>query len=773
MIDSKYEWRKGPQADRDRIEELAASLDVSELTASVLVSRGYDTVEKAGEFLNPGPDDLNAPVLMHDMEKGVERIREAIVSGSRITVYGDYDADGLTSTAIMYETLQQLGADCDYYIPNRFADGYGPNRDVYERLIGQGTGLIVTVDNGVAGSEAVAYAREKGVDVVITDHHELPKELPDAYAVIHPRIPTEKGEYPFGGLSGAGVAFKVATALLNEVPEEMLDLCAIGTVADLVPLTGENRVLVKYGLKALQNTERLGLLSLYQECSVSQEKIDEETIGFSIAPHLNALGRMADANAGVELLTTMDDERAAELAKKVRRLNVERQKLVNDITAQAQALLKEDSAGHCVNLVWGEGWHEGVLGIVASRLVESTGRPSIVLGVNCETNTAKGSGRSVEAFNLFDALDGHRDMMEKFGGHHMACGLTVSADELPKLQEILDAEAERQNLSEASKPVLSLDGDIDISMVSPEMIQELGVIGPFGTDNPKPVFSFHGFTVGEAKAMGDGSHLRLNLVGDDGKTSVSAVRFGIGDRIDEILADSAGISFVGSLSINSWQGNEYPQIRIEDLEKKGMSIEVMRTRRLKKSMFFDEKSVYVFFTHEWYRELRQYIPQGALVVLAGRDMEQITAGRVVLVDCPVNTAQLTHALGHIRTGCLRLIFFQNDDCYKRGMPSRTDFAKVYGKVRDMKEYPIVKNLGAAGQYLEIAEPDLVFILKVFLEAKFVKIEDGCLTGLQQVERCNLKDTREYRMHQKYLEVERLLLDGSDDDLKSWMLQNVQ
>lgn len=772
MIDSRYEWKKRPQTDQDQTKKLAEALNLSELVAEILINRGYDTKEKAESFLKPGPENLYDPYLMHDMKKGTDRIRTAIVEGQKITVYGDYDADGLTSTSIMYEALTQLGAECDYYVPNRFDDGYGPNKDVYKRLIDNGTQLIVTVDNGVAGHEAIEFAKEQGVDVVITDHHELPQELPDAYAIIHPKIPNDDGDYPFEGLSGAGVAFKVATALLEEIPQEALDLCAIGTVADLVPLVDENRVLVKYGLEALRSTERIGLLALYEECGLKQDEVDEETIGFSIAPNLNALGRISDATVGVELLTTMDEQKASELAKTVLQQNMERQNLVKDITAQAQDLLNEESQNHLVNLVWGEKWHEGVLGIVASRLVESTGKPTIVLGVNRDSGLAKGSGRSVEAFNLFDALDGHRDLLEKFGGHHMACGLTVSADELPKLQEILDQEAKNQNLESAAKQVKILDGDIDLSEINPEMIQELSVIGPFGTNNPKPVFSYRGYVVEDAKPMGNGNHLRLNLLNDERTVKVAAVCFGVGNKIAELLANPEAIKFIGSLSINVWQNQRYPQIMIEDLKKTGISVELLRTNRLKQSMFADNMT-YVFFTKELYGKAKPYLSKGAKSVLVCRNMDAVSADKVAFVDCPINYAQLMHGIRHIKAKSVRAIFYQNDNVYIDGIPSREVFAQVYLKIRNLDNYPITKNLDRISAYFKIKKSDLIFILKVFFDAGFVKIENGSLSGMKQIKHHNLEDTKTYQARKKRMEVERLLIAGSEADVKAWLLQNMQ
>ncbi|MDY2638373.1 MAG: single-stranded-DNA-specific exonuclease RecJ, partial [Ligilactobacillus salivarius] len=431
MIDAKKEWQEIELSENEHLDELIEETGFPKIVLQILMERGYDSLEAINNFLDPDARGLYGPNFMHDMELGVDRIQQAIMNGEKIVIYGDYDVDGITSTALMYETLEELGAEVEYYIPDRFKDGYGPNVEVYKRLIDEGVNLIVTVDNGVAGHEAIDYANQHGVDVVITDHHELPETLPDAYAIIHPRHP--EGDYPFGELSGVGVAFKVAAALLEELPQDVLDLVALGTVADLVSLTGENRILVKYGLQLLQQTMRPGLQSLYKVAGIEVPTITEETIGFSLAPRLNALGRMENGSLGVELLTTLDEERAEELAKTTNQLNIKRQEEVNKIVEEAVAQLANKSENHLVNVVAGNNWHEGVVGIVASRLVDMTGKPSLVLSIDEKTGIAKGSGRSIEAFQMFDALDSHRDILMKFGGHHMACGLSLDKEKLSDL----------------------------------------------------------------------------------------------------------------------------------------------------------------------------------------------------------------------------------------------------------------------------------------------------------------------------------------------------
>ncbi|WP_019781245.1 single-stranded-DNA-specific exonuclease RecJ, partial [Streptococcus sobrinus] len=302
MISSKFDWKQVDQAPSEPFLELAKKEDLDNLAAGILYERGIDDQAKLHDFLSADLSQLHDPYLLHDMDKAVERIRSAIEAGQQILIYGDYDADGMTSSSIMQEALEMLGAEYQVYLPNRFTDGYGPNLSVYKYFIEQQEiSLIVTVDNGVAGHEAIAYAQEQGIDVVVTDHHSLPDNLPDAYAIVHPEHP--EGDYPFKYLAGCGVAFKLASALLEGIPNELLDLVAIGTIADMVSLTGENRILVKYGLQMLAQTERVGLQELMQLADIEPSDLNEETVGFKIAPMLNALGRLDDPNPAVELLT--------------------------------------------------------------------------------------------------------------------------------------------------------------------------------------------------------------------------------------------------------------------------------------------------------------------------------------------------------------------------------------------------------------------------------------------------------------------------------------
>lgn len=767
MVSAKYQWQEENLAPTPASQAIAEEFGLATIVAELLVKKGYTTIEEVRTFLEPSSTSFHDPYLLYDMQKTVDRIQEAIVSGEHITIYGDYDADGLTSTAIMYETLTQLGADVDYYIPDRFKDGYGPNKAAYERLIADGTELIVTVDNGVSGHEAITLANEKGVDVIVTDHHELPQTLPHAYAVIHPRHP--KGKYPFGDLSGAGVAFKVATALLDEIPQDLLDLATIGTVADLVSLTGENRALVKFGLTALENTLRPGLLALYEVAGVDQQTITSETIGFLLGPRLNAIGRMQHAQSGVELLTTLDDELATDLAKEAQSLNIQRQNIVEEITQQALHKLEQEPK-HLVNVVTGPDWHEGVLGIVASRLVEKTGRPTLVLNISDE-GIAKGSGRSVEAFHLFNALDGHRELMTSFGGHHMACGLSLEASNLPQLQTILDEEAKAQDLDPTKKPVLQVTAKLKASEVTLDLIASLDKLAPFGTDNEVPVFEITDYQVVQAKALGKtNDHLRLDL--NTGTTQLAALAFGVGDELPELLAQPKSLKFVATVDKNEWRGNVSPQLLIKDLDqvaKKKPQVIIERSERLQKEQFLSP-AVYGFFNADLAKRFADHLPAGSKCVVFDQNLPQLTVDEVVLVDLPQNLAQLEFVLGKLDCAKVRAILYTK--AKSAPLPERTDFTKVYKYVFQVGHLNLKTDLDQAATQVGLEKSQLVLVLKVFFEAGFVTIKNGILVGVKNARPHRLEDTNSYRTHGQQIQVEELVLTSSDEALTDWLLQRL-
>ncbi|CAJ1228377.1 single-stranded-DNA-specific exonuclease RecJ [Lactiplantibacillus xiangfangensis] len=770
MLAAKKKWvpRVTTAVSEADVAELAKAVGVSPLVAKLLIERGLTSTDAAQQFLNADQQPLLDPLTMHDMEKAVDRIQEAIIAGDQITVYGDYDADGLTSTSIMYETLDQVGANVNYYIPDRFKDGYGPNQAAFDRLIDAGTKLFVTVDNGVAGNAVINAVQERGIDVVVTDHHELPAELPNAYAIVHPRHP--EGHYQFGELSGAGVAFKVATALLEEVPEELMDLAAIGTVADLVSLTGENRTLVTLGLKVLRQTTRPGLAALIKAASLEPDQLDETSIGFGIAPRLNALGRLQSAQSGVELLTTLDDDRATELATQVNSLNERRQGLVKTIAASAleQAQSAENATRQTL-VITGKDWHEGVLGIVASHVVEATGKPTLVLNED-ENGRLKGSGRSVEAYNLFAAIDPVREDLVAFGGHHMAVGLSVMHDQLPILKAALEDAATAQNLAGQGQATLAIDGDLAVKDATLATLDDLKRLAPFGTDNPAPLFELKPAAIPQARAIGsDHQHLKLQL--SDGKINVDAIGFSFGTALAPIQASPSDVAVVGELSANTWNGQTKPQVMIRDVAVTGTQVIDARTQHLS-ARNFQAPGVYLFFHQKLMDKLQGYLnPQSQALFVgdAGTDLSGVQADQAVfVVDCPDTLVDFTTVLTALPLNQLTLYLYRQESVYLAGMPSREQFGKLFQFTVNHHDVDIHHQLTAVAKHLHIERNLLIFMIQVFFEVGFVKISDGVMNGVSNPTKADLHHAPSYQLREQQIVAEETLLYSKSAALQVWV-----
>ncbi|MDV7757110.1 single-stranded-DNA-specific exonuclease RecJ [Liquorilactobacillus mali] len=772
MFDKHYEWKFESMSLGEKELKLQKQMGISKLLAQLLLKRGISTPEAAAEFLNPNENSIYDPYLLHDMDKAVERIQAAVMDNQKITIYGDYDADGLTSTAVLYEALEQIGANVGYYIPDRFTDGYGPNMEVYKKLVDDGTELIVTVDNGVGGYDEVAYAQSHGVDVVITDHHELPDKLPEAVAIVHPRHPDKK--YPWPNLAGVGVAFKVASALLEDIPQELLDLVAIGTVADLMPLLDENRALVKFGIMALRNTQRPGLLALLANAKINIDDINEETIGFALAPRLNSLGRIQNGSTGVELLTTLDEDKAKQIANKVESLNTERKELVATISKQAFKKLAEDETEHLVNVVAGKDWHEGVLGIVASHLVEETGKPSLVLSITDDGNIAKGSGRSVEAFQLFDAINGHRDLLTSFGGHHMACGLSLEESKIGELQAVLDNEAIKQQLDLTKKAQLEIEQTIEADEVSLDLIEELKRLAPFGVDNPKPIFSFTNYNVQSSLLMGqEKNHFKVSIRGK--RAPIDVIAFSIGTHGQQLVDNAENIEFVGELATNVWKGQTKIQIMIKDfclnaVEIPRIRINDLRSSKLTASLLRTDGEFF-FFNSTVYSKLAGYFKRDAKIIVGLEKLpERGKVDNLVVVDCPPNLESFGTLLNRIEFEEITTILYPYKPVFLTGMPTKEEFGKVYRFAISHKNVDLKKDLNKLADYLKIKKDLLIFTLQVFFEVGFVKIDNGLMAGSSSRKRINLKDAPSYRARQRLLEAENVLLTSKTAEFEKTISQ---
>jgi single-stranded-DNA-specific exonuclease len=546
--------------DVSAAEELARELSLSDVTASVLVRRGYREPDDARRFLAadlPGHD----PCLLGDMEVAVTRISAAIEAGKRICVHGDYDVDGICATALAVLFLRELGADVVWHLPSRFEEGYGVSRDTLGRLVEEGVGLVVTVDCGITAVEEIAEAKGRGLEVIVTDHHRPGPTLPDC-----PIVATRPSEYPFPELCGTGVVYKLGEALLGpESPalRRQLDLVALATIADVVPLLDENRALATAGLRALSCTRRPGLRALMRSASVDPATVEASAIGFRLAPRINAAGRLCRPDIALELILTDDAERAKELASELEELNRERQavedRILRDAVAKVEALPAKASRSRGY-VLWSEEWHEGVIGIVASRLVERFHRPVVLIAGS--SDGWKGSGRSIASFDLHGALAACAEHLERFGGHRAAAGLSIVPEQLEAFAEAFAAHADKVLDEEDLAPTIAIDAVVSGRDLTLGLAQELDQLAPFGLGNPDVTLLVPACQPVSPATVGEGKHLRFR-VRQHGHDAGSAIGFGMGSQLDRLngrLGAEGRFDVACRLKENHWNGTVAPQL---------------------------------------------------------------------------------------------------------------------------------------------------------------------------------------------------------------------
>jgi len=508
-----------PAAAADAVAALSAALGIGGPAAKVLVHRGFRDPAAARRFLHPAFDELHDPLSMRDMAVAVERIARAIARGERMLIYGDYDVDGTTSVVLLTKALEMAGGTPVYHVPHRLKDGYGMRSEVVEAAAEQGVTLIVSVDTGIRAAEVVRRAGELGIDVIVTDHHLPETELPPALAVLNPNRPD--CPYPEKNLCGAGVAFKLIQALLpslgwpadkvRRVAESFLKLAAIATVADVVPLTGENRILVAHGLRGLDQVRNPGLRALLDVAgfTVGTAAPNARQVAFQLAPRLNAAGRMDTAKAAVELFLTADPARARELAQQLQDQNADRRQVEAEIRDICEQVSVGD--GECALVYYAENWHRGVLGIVASRLVERLHRPVFVLGRNPDDGLASGSGRSIAAFHLLEALESMSDLFVRFGGHAHAAGVTMEAANVPEFRRRFDAFAASRLSADDFLRRVEIDAVLALAEIGEQAIDEIFALAPFGHGNPPPLFAALGVEVAAPPSVMKEKHLRITV----------------------------------------------------------------------------------------------------------------------------------------------------------------------------------------------------------------------------------------------------------------------
>lgn len=784
----------------ERVGQLAREANISPLLARMLIVRGIDTAEQIHQFLHADMKQLHEPFLMAGMAQAVERIQRALKSGEKIRIYGDYDADGVSSTSLMIYLMQELKANFDYYIPHRTIEGYGLNNRALDDAKAQGCTLIVTVDTGISAVEQVAYAKELGIDVVITDHHEPPEQLPDAYALVNPKLPY--CAYPFKGLAGAGVAFKVAQALLGYVPEQWLELAAIGTVADLMPLLDENRVIVQKALMRMKHSQYAGIRALITVGAIDPEWITSTSIAFSMAPRINASGRLDHANIAVQLLTAEDDKLAFACAVELDRMNKERQKIVEHIMKEAEVRLeknREDTGTvPSVIVLAAQDWNVGVIGIVASKIVERYYRPTFVLGIDPETGMCKGSARSIPGFDLYEAMTECAEVFAHFGGHQAAAGMTIHRDRLPELERRLNETAVEKLTEEDYIPHIEVDAECELADVPLEVIEQLERLAPFGMGNPSPRVVIRNAVVRDKRTMGkEGQHLKL-MLGKEHAT-LDAVAFHRG-ALSYRIAHDVQADILGELSINEWNGQRKPQLMMQDIRiaERQLFDHRSTTRPLESAielarvlvqdeprasallMMQEQAGVYAAEPYIW---LYSNEPDGPSVIPSfwGGSGDESTIGdmskhihELVLCSIPPSENELKRIAQQLpNVSRIHAILPQQPEGGRLLLPTRERMTFAYSELRRLGNWDCAPaTMSSLAKQIRMNERELQVLLEVFKELDFITCilssHHTVYSFIQQPKQTSLEQSQHYREWMDSATWESRWYEPVTEDLSAWL-----
>ena len=568
----KWNYQTPTEEELHKRDLLAAELGLNPVVCLLLVQRGLSTVEAVKKFFKPSLEDLHDPFLMPDMEKAVKRLNKALGNKEKILIYGDYDVDGTTAVALVYKYLRPYSSTLDYYIPDRYDEGYGISYKGIDYAKANGITLVISLDCGIKAVDKIDYAKRLGIDFIICDHHMPDDVLPDAVAVLDAK--RADSQYPYEHLSGCGVGFRFmqAFARSNNFPvanlERLLELTAVSIASDIVPITGENRILAYYGLKQLNTNPSLGLKGIIDICGLTGKDITISDIVFKIGPRLNASGRMMNGKEAVELLLAKDAETAREKSANINQYNEERRELDKKITDEANALIHQsiNMADRKAIVVYNPAWHKGVIGIVASRLTEKYYRPAVVLTKSSELIT--GSARSVTGFDIYKAIEGCRDLLENFGGHTYAAGLSLKEENLSAFTERLQKLAAEEIIPEQMIPQIDIDAVLDLHNITPQFMNELKRMSPFGPENQKPVFCSLGVKdYGTSKLVGkDQDHIKLELIDDRSNTPIHGIAFGMHQHINHIKAMKP-FDICYTIEENTYNGNTSLQLMIKDIKE--------------------------------------------------------------------------------------------------------------------------------------------------------------------------------------------------------------
>lgn len=554
--------------DNNEVLNISNSLNVSKLSSRLLINRGITDLDKCIDYINPSLDKMLSPFLLKDMEIAVNRIISSINKNENIWIYGDYDVDGVTSTSVLKIFFSSIGVNANYYIPDRFSEGYGLNKEAMDYIIHNNGDLVITVDCGITSTDVVNHCNDKNLDIIITDHHTCQEELPKALAIINPNRPD--CEYPFKKLAGVGVALKLIQAISIKLDlevdyDKILPIVALGTVADVVPLVGENRIIVKHGLDLISRCDNNGIKALLNVTGLTDKKITAGHIGFVIGPRINATGRLDSAKYGVELLICDNYDDALLLAKKLDDENKKRQEIEGEILKEAEEILSKrlDYENEIVLVIDSNDWNHGVIGIVSSRITEKYYKPSVMISI--ENDEGRGSARSISSFDIFDSMNKCKDLFNKFGGHKQAAGLSIPKENINEFRKRINEIANETLTKEDLLPVINVDTELNIEDITLDNVKELSLLEPFGMGNPSPIFLIKDAFISSIRKIGkEENHLKL-IVNFEGE-SFDCVGFNLGYLYDDLFSTDK-IDIVGSLDINEFRGNIKIQFLIKEIVK--------------------------------------------------------------------------------------------------------------------------------------------------------------------------------------------------------------
>ncbi|UEX91028.1 single-stranded-DNA-specific exonuclease RecJ [Staphylococcus ratti] len=752
MIQSKYKWIT-KTSDEEISEEVISAFKITPIMKLILESKGIVTHDAISQILSSDLIDHDS-ALLSDIDIATQRIQRAIQAQEPILVYGDYDADGVTSTTILVQTLERMGAIVGWYIPNRFTEGYGPSTPAFKNAYDEGVKLIITVDNGIQGHEEISMVQSLGVDVIVTDHHEIGETLPNAYAIIHPMHPDY--DYPFPFLCGAGVALKLAQHLIDDIPSHFWVYAMIGTIADLVPMRDENRSIVKQGLHILNQQMPVSIKALLNEASFD-DVVTEETVGFTIGPRLNAVGRLDDARLAAELLMSEDEDEALFLAEQVEHFNKERKAIVQVVTEEALAMAKKQvQEGGQFLVLYKEDWHEGILGIVASRIVEKYQRPTMILNIDHEKQHAKGSARSIAQISMFELLTSQSELIDKFGGHHAAAGLTLAIDNVELLKQALNDEMIRQYSDSDLQPEKNIDAIVNHEDITIENITALERLRPFGMQFERPILRFNQLTIQQAKAIGQQqNHLKISF----SEQKLQGLFWNEGARVHELMANQQ-IDAIGELQINEWNGNRTPQLILTDLNSQELQILDYRSKnkRLPNFNVASKTCVLIHPNSDKSHENEFYY---------GEPLPE-TYDKCILRDLPLTIDDFKVTVQQIKASQIYLRFSHDKSIYFEGMPKLDTFKQCYKLIYQKQTFNIVEEGMALSQYLQIEPQILKFILKVFLDLQFIQQNDGIIKIDSTAPKQEITSSRIYQGRLHRIEVEKQLLYADFPTIKNWM-----